>query len=130
MRESSDSTRILAQADSPLYHCGNGDIVVGEVYLWGKIVDCQYGYRAQYVYPKRFYSNSYEYNNAYNNSTFALHEFNVPIEPIAREQLRNLNRMNSKPAQGCRCRFCREDAFGTRSSFRGSRFLESGSAAG
>src|SRR3989442_1695231 len=58
------------------------NIVVGEVYLWGKIVDCQYGYRAQYAYPKRFYSNSYEYNYAYNNSTFALREFDVPVEPM------------------------------------------------
>lgn len=58
------------------------NIVVGEVYLWGKVVDCQYGYRAQCAYPKRFYSNSYEYEYAYNNSTFALREFNVPIEPM------------------------------------------------
>src|SRR5215469_5964275 len=54
----------------------------GEVYFWGKIVDCQYGYRAQYAYPKRFYSNSYEYKNAYDNSIFVLHEFNVPVEPM------------------------------------------------
>ena len=52
------------------------------LYLWGKIVDCQYGYRAQYAYPKRFYSNSYEYNYAYNDSTFALREFDVPVEPM------------------------------------------------
>jgi hypothetical protein len=58
------------------------DIVIGEVYLWGKIVDCEYGYRAQYAYPKRFYSNDYEYNYAYNNSIFELREFNVPVEPI------------------------------------------------
>jgi len=55
-------------------------IILGEVYLWGKVVDCQYGYRAQYAYPKRFYSNGYEYKNAYNNLILALHEFNVPIE--------------------------------------------------
>ena len=56
-------------------------IVIGEVYLWGKIVDCQYGYRAQYAYPKRFYSNSYEYEKACDNSIFVLlHEFNVPVE--------------------------------------------------
>jgi hypothetical protein len=60
---------------------GEPHIVVGEVYLWGKIVDCQYGYRAQYAYPKRFYSNYYEHNYAYSNSTFALREFNVPVEP-------------------------------------------------
>ena len=57
-------------------------IVLGEVYLWGKIVDCQYGYRAQYAYPKGFYSNLYEYDYAYNNSTSALREFDVPIEPM------------------------------------------------
>jgi hypothetical protein len=57
-------------------------IVTGEVYLWGKIVDCQYGYRAQYAYPKLFYSNSCENNCAYNNSIFVLQEFNVPVEPL------------------------------------------------
>jgi hypothetical protein len=57
-------------------------IVLGEVYLWGKVVDCQYGYRAQYAYPKRFYSNRYEYKNVHNNSIVALREFNVPLEPM------------------------------------------------
>ena len=57
------------------------NIVIGEVYLWGKIVDCQYGYRAQYAYPKRFYSDDCECNGAYNNWS-ALREFNVPIEAM------------------------------------------------
>ena len=58
------------------------NIVMGEVYLWGKIVDCQYGYRAQYAYPKRFYSNYYEHNYPYSDFTLALREFNVPVEPV------------------------------------------------
>ena len=58
------------------------NIVIGEVYLWGKIIDCLYGYRAQYAYPKRFYSNGYECNDADNNST-PLREFNVPVQPVA-----------------------------------------------
>jgi hypothetical protein len=58
------------------------NIVIGEVYLWGKIVDCHYGYRAQYAYPKRFYCNSYEDNYAETDSIFVLREFNVPIEPM------------------------------------------------
>ena len=58
------------------------NIVGGEIYLWGKIVDCQYGYRAQYAYPKLFYSTSYHSRNAYNNSIFVLREFNVPVEPM------------------------------------------------
>jgi len=65
-----------------LEHREEPNIVVGEVYLWDKIVDCQYGYRAQYAYPKGFYRNLYEYDYAYNNSTFALREFDVPIEPM------------------------------------------------
>jgi hypothetical protein len=57
------------------------NIVIGQVYLWGKVVDCQYGYRAQCAYPKKFYSNDYECDDAENNFT-ALHEFNIPIEPM------------------------------------------------
>lgn len=26
---------------------------VGEVYLWGRVIDAEYGYRAQYAYPKK-----------------------------------------------------------------------------
>ena len=62
------------------------NIVIGEVYLWGKIVDCQYGFRAQYAYPKRFYSDGYECNGAHNNSS-ALREFNVPVEPMPKRLL-------------------------------------------
>lgn len=58
-------------------------IVIGEVYLWGKVVDCQYGYRAQYAYPKCFYSDSFEDDYAYNKSTMALSEFSVPVEPMS-----------------------------------------------
>lgn len=59
-----------------------GHMVIGEVYLWGKIVDCRYGYRAQYAYPKRFYSKTYKRKYAYNNSTSPLCEFSVPVEPM------------------------------------------------
>jgi hypothetical protein len=58
------------------------DLVIGDVYLWGKVVDCEHGYRAQYAYPKRFYNKGYEYSSADNNSTFELREFNVPVEPM------------------------------------------------
>jgi len=30
-------------------------IIRGEVYLWGKIVECEDGYRAEYAYPKKLY---------------------------------------------------------------------------
>jgi hypothetical protein len=27
-------------------------LIIGQVYLWGRVVECQFGYRAQYAYPK------------------------------------------------------------------------------
>ena len=96
--------KLIPHADyvAPLAECGCGfyafktlpylrewlehrepNLVIGEVYLWGKIVDCEYGYRAQYAYPKQFFSNGNGYSVADNNSTSALREFNVPIEPMA-----------------------------------------------
>jgi len=30
----------------------NGGLIVGEVYLWGKVIPGELGYRAQYAYPK------------------------------------------------------------------------------
>ncbi len=29
--------------------------VTGEVYLWGKVIECERGFRAQYAYPKRLW---------------------------------------------------------------------------
>lgn|SRR5262245_1177049 len=30
----------------------HGSPIVGQVYLWGTILDCEFGYRAQFAYPK------------------------------------------------------------------------------
>ena len=35
------------------YHSGS-NIVIGEIYLWGRMYEHENGYRAQYGYPKRF----------------------------------------------------------------------------
>lgn len=29
------------------------DVCLGSVYLWGRVIECQNGYRAQYAYPQR-----------------------------------------------------------------------------
>lgn len=34
---------------------GYGPVVLGEVYLWGKVVETESGYRAQYAYPKELW---------------------------------------------------------------------------
>lgn len=34
--------------------------IFGEVYLWGKIIEHDLGYRAQYAYPKRLFLNEYQ----------------------------------------------------------------------
>ncbi len=43
-------TGYLRMADSIV---GDGDVIAGEVYLWGGLVPGQYGWRAQHAYPKR-----------------------------------------------------------------------------
>jgi hypothetical protein len=30
--------------------------IIGEVNLWGRIIECRRGYRAQYAYPRRLYA--------------------------------------------------------------------------
>jgi hypothetical protein len=32
--------------------------VYGEVFLWGRVIECDWGYRAQYAYPKSVYIDS------------------------------------------------------------------------
>ena len=37
-------------------------VVIGRVYLWGKVLECEYGFRAEYAYPSAIYDtapNSY-----------------------------------------------------------------------
>ena len=34
--------------------------VVGEVYIWGEIVECEEGYRSQFSYPKKLYIEKHE----------------------------------------------------------------------
>lgn len=29
--------------------------ILGEVYLWGRVIECERGYKAQYAYPKKLY---------------------------------------------------------------------------
>lgn len=36
---------------------GNGHFVEGEVWLWGRILECSEGFRAQFAYPKAFVDN-------------------------------------------------------------------------
>ena len=38
-----------------LQHVSGGGPVVGEVFLWGKVIPGEKGYRAQYAYPKSLY---------------------------------------------------------------------------
>lgn len=37
---------------------GSVDGLIGEVYLWGRVLECEKGYRAQFAYPKSFLSTS------------------------------------------------------------------------
>lgn len=48
--------------------------VIGEVYLWGKVVEGERGYRAQYAYPKNFEVRSGHVNEE------MLAQYGVPVE--------------------------------------------------
>lgn len=44
-----------ARSHSHLYHLGYTGSVVGDVYLWGKVIHGSMGFRATYAYPKKLY---------------------------------------------------------------------------
>jgi hypothetical protein len=58
------SCGVYAYKDAPTFRNANDDwllarhrlltIIWGEVYLWGRVLECEQGYRAQYAYPKNF----------------------------------------------------------------------------
>lgn len=52
-----------------------GNIIIGTVYLWGRIFEHERGYRAQYAYPK-----SFVYTNAEASLTALAALYNVPVE--------------------------------------------------
>jgi hypothetical protein len=57
-----------------------GNAIIGEVYLWGKIVPHKHGWRAQFAYPKRFYRRQYM------DKPFKLSEiYHVPTIEFIRE---------------------------------------------
>ena len=58
----------------PIHASLSGEIVFGEVHIWGRILEGPRGYRAQYAYPKRFFTR----NKAQKEKLEAL-GFNVPV---------------------------------------------------
>jgi hypothetical protein len=43
----------------PDMYAGPEDIVLGTVYLWGKVTECSNGYRAEFAYPKELYESAW-----------------------------------------------------------------------
>jgi hypothetical protein len=56
-----------------LYPFYNSDhMVLGEVYLWGKLYEHEMGYRAQFAYPKKLF---------YARNKYVAETYNIPFEP-------------------------------------------------
>lgn len=67
----------------------------GEVYLWGKVIEGEYGYRAQYAYPK-----SLEIHNPDMEPLLA--EYGVPITNVSAVQIAVSKAVGSPSGRGAR----------------------------
>lgn len=52
-------------------------VVVGQVYLWGRVLECENGYRAQYAYPKELWL----FNEEHESLGWI---YNVPIRTLSK----------------------------------------------
>ena len=53
-KDPADAFKYLMQVRDR-FLCRWTDVALGAVSLWGKVIDCERGYRAQYAYPRHFY---------------------------------------------------------------------------
>ena len=56
--------------------------VVGEVSLWGTVIECERGFRASYAYPRRIYVPSDGAHWAWEKVAVDLAAYRVPVEPL------------------------------------------------
>jgi len=60
--------------------------VLGEVALWGTVIECEYGYRASHAYPARIYvpaDAGDPWRLSWEDVALGLWRYGVPIEPLA-----------------------------------------------
>lgn len=56
--------------------------VVGEVSLWGTVIECEHGYRASLAYPSRIYVPSDGAHWSWEKIVNDLAAYRVPVEPL------------------------------------------------
>jgi hypothetical protein len=56
--------------------------VVGEVALWGRVVECEYGFRASHAYPRRIYVPADVGGRRRDELMRDLAEYGVPVDPL------------------------------------------------
>jgi hypothetical protein len=56
--------------------------VVGQVSLWGTVIECEHGYRASFAYPRRLYVPSDGAHWDWEKIAGDLSEYRVPVEPL------------------------------------------------
>jgi hypothetical protein len=70
--------------------------VLGQVALWGTVVECERGWRGSHAYPRRIYvpaDAGEPWRISWDDVAFALCRYGVPVEPLAaraREAIRYL----------------------------------------
>jgi hypothetical protein len=60
--------------------------VLGQVALWGTVVECERGYRASYAYPTRIYvpaDAGEQWRIGWDEVALGLCRYGVPVEPLA-----------------------------------------------
>lgn len=84
----------LADHDAPKEGCECGiyawdnqlairnNVLHGEVYLWGKTLICERGYRAEYAYPKKFYIQDNGSKLRQKVATQLVETYGVPVELV------------------------------------------------
>ena len=69
-------------ADAPFSHVSH---VLGQVALWGVVVECERGYRASHAYPTRIYvpaDAGEQWRIGWDEVALGLCRYGVPVEPV------------------------------------------------
>jgi hypothetical protein len=75
--------------------------VIGQVHLWGCVVECEHGWRASHAYPGRLFAPLGRRGTAFLSRraadsarvAHALHAYRVPVELVACSSVRELARL-------------------------------------
>ena len=68
--------KTLADLKDAISEYTHMDLVAGQVYLWGRVIECEFGFRAEYAYPKEIWCLKPEHER------LGI-QYNVPVRMLA-----------------------------------------------